>query len=79
MKHLVYCVLAFAFVGLCFYYHNGQKLFPDPPHAAAQAAPSPEPTTIRDLNGRLWTCTVKHGTYGCTPKPPLVHDGRLTR
>ena len=85
MKNLVVAILAFAFVGYCFYYHNGQKLFSDPPpgRASAAAAAAPEPTTIKDVNGRSWTCTVKSGTYRCTPKPlpkpSLVHDGRLIR
>lgn len=81
MKNLVVAVLAFAFVGYCFYVYNGHVMFHDPPRerASVAAAAAPEPVIIKDVSGRTWTCTVKSGTYRCTPKPApkLVHDERL--
>jgi hypothetical protein len=70
VRNLIIFALALWFVGYCFYLYNGKQMFPDPhpdPPPAHAAAPHDPPATIKDVNGRLWKCSVKGGTYQCRP------------
>ena len=70
MKHLIIFGLAFAFVGLCFYYYKGGHLI-DPPKAAASSVHARSSATIRDINGRMWKCTGTGSNRSCKPQDGL--------